>query len=268
MTAPDAMTNNGPGYAEHPAYRVDLEVSTRLVRVTFGNEEVARSDAALLVRETAHTPVYYFRQADVRMDLMALTDYSTHCPFKGDASYWTIQAGDKVAEDAVWSYRDPYDEVARLKDHVAFFWNKMDAWFEEDEEIYVHPRDPYKRIDAVPSKRKVEVIVDGVTVANSTSSHFLFETGLPTRYYLPRNAVKGVELIPSDTQSQCPYKGTASYYSVKVGEHVFEDLVWSYPDPIAECPKIKDLLCFFNEHVDAIYIDGELVRKVKTPWSR
>ena len=182
MTAADVVTNSGPGYAEHPGYRVDLKVSTRLVRVKFGNEEIARSEAALLVRETAHTPVYYFQQADVRMDHLTSTDHSTHCPFKGDASYWTIKSGDKVAKHAVWSYRDPYDEVAKLKNHVALFWNKMDAWFEENEEIFVHPRDPYKRVDALPSKRRVEVVVGGTTVAHSTDAYFLFETGLPTRY--------------------------------------------------------------------------------------
>lgn len=268
MTAAETTTNSGPGYARHPGYRIDFEASLRLVRVVFGGEEIARSEAARLMRETAHTPVYYFPQADVRMDLMNPTDHSTHCPFKGDASYWTIEVGDRIAENAVWSYRDPYDEAAGIKDYVAFYWNQMDAWFEEAEEIFVHPRDPYKRIDALPSTRKVEVVVAGVTVASSTDAYFLFETGLPTRYYLPRDAISGAELIASDTHTQCPYKGIASYYRVKVGDRVFDDLVWYYPEPIPECPKIKGRLCFFNEHVDGITVDGKLVPKVETPWSR
>ena len=255
------------GYAAHPDYRVDFEVSPRLVRVVFAGEEIARTTAALVVRETAHTPVYYFPQTDVRMDLMTRTDHSTHCPFKGDAAYWTLQVGDRVAENVVWSYPGPYDEVTGMKDYVAFYWSQMDGWFEEDEEIFVHPRDPYKRIDAIPSSRSVEVIVGGKTIAQSTNAHFLFETGLPTRYYLPRGDVDASWLTPSQTQTRCPYKGTASYYNVTVDDQVHEDLVWYYPEPIAECPKIKDLLCFFNEHVEAIKVDGEIVPNVKTPWS-
>ena len=267
MTQVEATAHSGPGYATHPGYRVDFEVSPRLVRVVFAGKEIARTTEALVVRETAHTPVYYFVQADVRMDLMTATDHSTHCPFKGDASYRTITVGERVAENAVWSYPDPYDEVIGLKDYVAFYWNEMDAWFEEGEEIFVHPRDPYKRIDAIPSTRTVEVVVGGETVARSTSAHFLFETGLPTRYYLPRSDVSVALLTPSQTQSRCPYKGVASYHNVSVADQTHDDLVWYYPDPIPECPKIKDLLCFFNEHVDAIYVDGEEVPKVKTPWS-
>ena len=268
MAAAQTTAGSGPGYARHPDYRVDVETSPRLVRVVFGGEDIARSEAALLMRETAHTPVYYFPPADVRMDLMRPTERSSHCPFKGDASYWTIAVADRVAENAVWSYRDPYDEVAAIKDHVAFYWDEMDAWFEEDEEIFVHPRDPYKRVDAVRSRRTVEVVVGGVAVARSTNALFLFETGLPTRYYLPREAIAGAELIASDTSTRCPYKGTAAYHHLKVGDRVFDDLVWHYPEPLAECGRIKGLLCFFNERVDAILVDGKPVAKVETRWSR
>ena len=267
MSQTQVSDHSGPGYPLHPGYSVDVEVSPRQVRVVFAGEEIVRTTGALLVHETAHVPVYYFPQADVRMDLMTRTDHSTHCPFKGDASYWTIAVGDQVSENAVWSYLDPYVEVSEIKDHVAFYWNKMDAWFEEDEEIFVHARDPYKRIDAVPSRREVKITVGGEIVAQSTNAHFLFETGLPTRYYLPRSDVRTDLLTAADTSTRCPYKGIAAYYDLTLGDQTYDDLVWTYPDPITECPKIKDLLCFFNERVDAIHVDGALVPNVKTPWS-
>ncbi len=143
----------------------------------------------------------------------------------------------------------------------------MDAWYEEEEEIFVHPRDPYKRVDVMQSSRHVRVVMAGETVAETRRYRLLFETGLPTRYYMPKEDVRADLLEPSSTTSRCPYKGLASYWSIKVGGKVFKDFVWTYPDPIPECPKIKDLLCFFNERVDAIYVDGELLAATKTHWS-
>ena len=119
----------------------------------------------------------------------------------------------------------------------------------------------------MPSRREVKITVAGEIVAQSTNAHFLFETGLPTRYYLPRSDVRTNLLTTADTSTRCPYKGIAAYYDLTLGDQTYDDLVWTYPDPIAECPKIKDLLCFFNERVDAIHVDGELVPNVKTPWS-
>ena len=159
-------------------------------------------------------------------------------------------------------------ETSEIKDYVAFYWNKVDHWYEEDEEIFVHARDPYKRIDAVSSHRSLRVMLGGETIAESTRAHFLFETGLPTRYYIPSEDVRTDLLVLSDTHTQCPYKGIASYWSAVVGDERFDDIVWSYPDPIPECPKIKDLLCFFNEHVDAIFVDDKELPSVVTPWNK
>ena len=156
----------------------------------------------------------------------------------------------------MWGYPDPFEEVAALADFVAFYWDRVDGWYEEDEEIFVHPRDPYKRVDVIHSSRPVQIIVGGETVAETRRARFLFETRLPTRYYIPPEDVRMDLLVPSEKTTACPYKGRARYYSVKIGDRVWEDLVWSYPEPIAECPKIKGYLCFFNEHVDEIRVDG------------
>jgi uncharacterized protein (DUF427 family) len=168
----------------------------------------------------------------------------------------------------VWGYPDPYDEVPALKDFVAFYWDRVDHWYEEDEEIFVHARDPYKRVDVVNSSRHVQVIVGGETVADTRRARFLFETRLPTRYYIPPEDVRADLLVPSNKSTACPYKGKARYHSVKIGDDVFTDIVWYYPEPIAECPKIKDRLCFFNEMVDAILIDGVEMPRPVTPWSK
>ena len=199
---------------------------------------------------------------------MVLTDHHTYCPYKGTASYWTIKVGDKVSENAIWGYQEPFEEVTAIKDFVAFYWDRVDAWYEEDEEIFVHPRDPYKRVDVVESARPVQVVVGGEVVAETRRARFLFETRLPTRYYIPPEDVRMDLLTPSDASSRCTYKGKAQYYSVKINGELFPDLVWSYPDPIPECPKIKGYLCFFNERVDEIRVGGVAVPRPLTPWSK
>jgi len=256
------------GFKTNPDYKVALERSPRRVRAVFNGATVADSTGAHLLFETRHLPVYYFPRGDVRMDLLAPTEHHTFCPYKGRAAYWTLRVGDKVSENAVWGYPDPYDEVPELADLVAFYWDRVDHWYEEDEEIFVHPRDPYKRVDAIASSRQVQVIVGGEVVAETRRARFLFETRLPTRYYIPAEDVRMDLLVPSDKATACPYKGKARYWSVKIGDQMFPDIVWSYPEPIAECPKIKDLLAFFNEQVDEIRVDGVPVPRPLTKWSK
>jgi uncharacterized protein (DUF427 family) len=257
-----------PGFKSNPDYRIAFERSPRRVRVKLSGETIADSTNAYLLLETRHLPVYYFPRADVRLDLMTPTDNHTFCPYKGTASYWTIKVGDRVAENAVWGYPEPFDEIAAINDFVAFYWDRVDAWYEEDEEIFVHPRDPYKRVDVLQSSRPVRVIVGGATVAETRRARFLFETRLPTRYYIPPEDVRMDLLAPSDKTTACPYKGRARYYSVKVGDTRFEDLVWCYPEPIPECAKIRGYLSFFNERVDAILVDGVSQPRPLTPWSK
>lgn len=245
---------------------VRTEPCPRRVRVFVAGVPVADSTRVLYVFEKGHLPVYYFPRSDVRFDLLEPTSTSTHCPRKGDAVYWTVVVGQERRVDAVWGYPEAFDQVAELRDHVAFYWDRVDAWFEEDDEVFKHPRDPYKRIDVLQSSRHVQVLVDGVTVADSVRPRLLFETGLPTRYYLPKLDVRMDLLRPSETHSVCPYKGTASYYDVVLPTGERRDLVWYYPTPIPEIPKIENLLCFFNEKVD-IVVDGVLQERPVSPWS-
>jgi uncharacterized protein (DUF427 family) len=256
------------GFKTNPEYKVLLEPSPRRVRVAFNGVTIADSTRAHLLFETRHLPVYYFPRGDVRMDLLVPTEHHTFCPYKGTASYWTIRVADRASENAVWGYPDPYDEVPMLADFLAFYWDRVDHWYEEDEEIFVHPRDPYKRVDAIASSRRVEIVLGGEIIADTRRACFLFETRLPTRYYIPPEDVRMDLLIPSDKTTACPYKGRARYWSARIGDRLFPDIVWSYPEPVAECPKIKGLLAFFNEHVDEVRVDGVAQQRPVTAWSK
>jgi uncharacterized protein (DUF427 family) len=243
-----------------------FEDSPRRVRVLFGGETVADSRRVKLMHEQGHLPVYYFPRSDVRMDLLEATDLTTHCPFKGEASYWSVRVGDRVAENAVWGYPEPLVSAPPLADYLAFYWRKMDHWYEEDEEVFVHPRDPYHRVDVLESSRHVKVSVNGEVVAETDHPKVLFETGLPPRYYIPQEDVREEALVPSDKETQCPYKGVASYYSVEADGRRAEDLVWYYPEPIPEAAKIRGHLAFFNERVD-LEVDGVEQERPQTQWS-
>jgi uncharacterized protein (DUF427 family) len=243
-----------------------FEDSPRRVRVVLGGETVADSRRVKLMHETRHLPVYYFPEEDVRMDLLEATDHTTTCPFKGEASHWSVRVGENVAENAVWSYPDPIESAPPIEGYLAFYWRKMDHWYEEDEEVFVHPRDPYHRVDVLESSRHVKVSVNGEVVAETDRPVVLFETGLPPRYYIPPEDVRKDVLVPSDRHTQCPYKGVASYHSVEVGGKTVENLIWHYPEPIAAAENIRGNLSFFNEKVD-LEVDGEAQERPQTQWS-
>jgi uncharacterized protein (DUF427 family) len=249
-----------------PGRALYLEPTPKRVRVIVGGETIADSRRAMMLQESGLQPVYYFPPEDVRSDVLEPSDRHTRCPKKGEASYYTIRAGENVVENGAWYYPDPLPDAPAIKDLIAFYWGRMDHWFEEDEEVFVHPRDPYHRIDLLQSDRHVRILLDGEELAESHRALALFESNLPPRWYLPREDVLA-ELEPTDTVTRCPYKGTASYWSVKLdGGEIAKDLVWAYEEPLAEVARIKGLLCFFNEKVD-IELDGELAECPETPWS-
>jgi uncharacterized protein (DUF427 family) len=245
---------------------VRVEPARRRVRTMLGGRTVADSTNALLLLEHGHLPVYYFPIEDVRAELLEPSQRTSTCPRKGEATYHSVRVGDRVARDAVWGYLEPIPECPDISGHVAFYWNKMDSWWEEDDEVFVHARDPYKRVDVLRSSRHVRVELDGRTVAESTRPLLLLETGLPERWYLPRADVRHDLLRPSDMVTHCPYKGRATYVSVDTGESLHADVAWSYLAPIPEQPKIEQAICFFNERVD-LFVDGEHQPRPQTPWS-
>jgi uncharacterized protein (DUF427 family) len=244
-----------------------LETSPRRVRALFGGVVIADSRRTALMLEPGRLPVYYFPPSDVRTDLLAPHPQGESSPLKGKATYWSIAVDGRAAEKVAWSYRDPPRGCPNIGGYFAFYWRQMDAWFEEDEEMFGHAKDPYKRIDVLNSSCHVEVVAAGKTVADTTHPTLLFETGLPVRYYIPKLDVRFQLLTPSKTQSTCAYKGTTSeYWQMEISPGQVKDVAWCYRAPSLECSKIANLVCFFNERVDAIYVDGEPIEKVETIW--
>lgn len=250
-----------------PAHVLYFEDSPRRVRAVVAGETVADSTSVKLLHETGLMPVYYFPVGDVRSDLLVSTTHTTNCPFKGDASYWTIRVGDVTRDNAAWGYPDPLPGAPPLAGHVAFQWDAIDEWWEEAERIHVHPRDPYHRCDVVASDRHVVVRVGGEVVADSRRPVMLFETSLPARFYLPEDDVRMDLLARTDTETSCPYKGTTTcYYTVEAGGQRLDDVAWVYDDPKPEVEGIAGLVAFHNEHVD-LEVDGQVWDRPTTKFS-
>ena len=235
--------------------RVRIETGTKRIRAYLGGVVVADTTTPLLVWERPQYPTYYFPIADVRSELLEPDGAVVRSPSRGDGRRFTVRAGGTVAEGA--AVRHETSPLEPLRDAIRFDWGAMDAWFEEDDEVFTHARDPYTRVDILASSRHVRVEIDGVPVAESTSPRLLFETGLRVRYYLPKPHVRMDLLTRTDTVSHCPYKGQAEWWSVRVGESVHEDIAWSYAAPLPESQKIAGLISFYDEKVD-LYVDGVL----------
>jgi uncharacterized protein (DUF427 family) len=267
-TGPFGQTPAGAFNFEVPRKKgvIYFEEFPRWIRSVFAGETIVDSRHPSLLHEQAHLPVYYFPKEEVRTDLLVPTDHSTHCPFKGDATYWSVKVGDRVAENAAWAYPDPIEGAPPIGNHIAFYWNKMDEWLEEDEPAIVHARDPYHRVDILDSSRHVKVTVNGELVAETRRARVLFETGLPPRWYFPAEDVRREVLVASDKQTGCAYKGFASYWSVRAGGEEEQDLVWFYPAPHRDAERIRGYLAFFNERID-LEVDGELQNRPQTQWS-
>lgn len=240
---------------EGPAHRLLWQPFPRRVRALLGSETVLDSTRAKLLHESNLLPQLYVPRADLSENLLEATEHRTHCPFKGDARYWSVRAGERLADNAVWSYPEPIGGAEWLTGHAAVYWSAMDAWFDEDEEVTGHIRDPYHRIDVRPTSRHVQISAAGQEIADSRRVLMLSETGLPNRYYLPLSDIRG-ELLPSATHTVCPYKGHASYRSLRTGDTVIEDAAWTYPEPLDDARRIAGHLCFLAEGIETL-VDGE-----------
>jgi uncharacterized protein (DUF427 family) len=241
-------------YASGAARLVMLPTAKR-VRVLVGAETVADSVRAILLLEKGHhAPVYYFPPDDVRRELLTPSETRTTCPWKGEASYWHVVLGERRIEDALWCYETPIEAAQPITGRYAFYWHKVDAFFEENEKLVGHVRSPFHRIDTRATTRLARVIVGGEVVAESRRAVLLFETGIRPRVYIPRQDVSLERLSPSATRSFCPYKGEASYWSVTAGGKRFDDVVWCYERPFPEALAVQGLLAFWDEKIDAVEI--------------
>jgi uncharacterized protein (DUF427 family) len=244
--------------------QVHIQTGAKRIRAYLGGAVVADTTSPLLVWERPYYPTYYFPIADVRSELLEPDGTVVRSPSRGDGRRFSVRAGGKLAQGA--AVRHETSPFEALRDAIRLEWDAMDAWFEEDEQVFTHPRDPYTRVDILASSRHVRIDVDGVTIAESTSPRLLFETGLPVRYYLPKPHVRMDLLAPTDTVSHCPYKGQAEWWSVRVGDSVHQDLAWSYRTTLPESQKIAGLVSFYDERVD-VYVDGVLQERPSTKFS-
>ena len=251
--------------------RVRVEPGQKRVRNFLAGQLVAETKNPLLVWEAPYYPTYYFPLEGVVAELVP--DGTTeHSPSRGEAEVFDVKVGlrgqdgretEAVAKRAARRFAS--SPIEQIRDAVKFEWDLMDEWMEEDEPVYTHARDPHTRVDILASSRHVQVVLDGVTVADSTRPHALFETGLPTRWYMPLTDVRMDLLVPSVTVSHCPYKGMATYWSIEVSGNHHDDFVWCYRTPLPESQKIAGLACFYNEKVD-LYLDEKLEERPKTKF--
>ncbi|QIY94165.1 DUF427 domain-containing protein [Streptomyces sp. S1D4-11] len=243
------------------------EPSERWVRGRKGEVTVVDSRHPVLVWEPeVPVPLYAFPREEVREDLLRPAKNPRTGTHTGSRVFYDLEVDGELLENAAWTF--PAEDLAG---HIAFEWfcrsgRGLDHWYEEEEEIFIHPRDPHKRVDALPSSRHVVIEIDGTVVADTRCPVLLFETGLPTRYYIPREDVRLGLFVPSGLSTGCPYKGTAEYWSWRGGGNIPANLVWSYPEPLPAVGAVKGLLAFYNEAVD-ITVDGERLERPVTPFT-
>jgi uncharacterized protein (DUF427 family) len=240
-----------------PAHRILFQPDPRRLRAFAGGRQVLDTTRAHLLHETGIRPVVYVPLDDIDPDVLERSDTTTFCPFKGDASYWSLRAGDgDVRADAVWAYEEPLPEASWLRGFAALYFDRVDRWMVEDENVDGgRLRDPYHRVDVHVSSRPVTVSAAGEVIARSERPTLLFETSMPVRAYVPRGDVLAGHLRPSDKRTSDPYIGDAIWWHVHAGGELFEDAAHSYELPRAEAMKIAGLVCFSGDGV-AVELGG------------
>ena len=253
------MSSTPQDYPPPAAARGRIEPVPRRVRGFLGEHVIFDTTAARYVWEVPYYPQYYIPLADVVPGVLRDDEHPQRVQF-GPSRMFSLVAGSRTVEAAARVFDDGDGVVAGL---VKFTWDAV-SWFEEDEPIYGHPRNPYARVDALRSHRRVTVALDGVTIADTGCPVLLFETGLPTRFYIDRTDVAFEHLERTATRTLCPYKGvTSGYWSVLTGETVHADLAWSYEAPLPAVAPIANLVAFYNEKVD-ITVDGVALARPQT----
>ncbi len=240
-----------------------VEPAPRRVRAVLAGRTLFDTTRARYVWERPSYPQYYIPLSDVDPSVL-IDEHQPKSDERGTSHRHALTVGGTSRPGAARVYRE--EAPQGLVDTVRFDWSAPDAWYEEDEQVFVHPRNPYTRVDAVRSSRVVRVELDGVVLAESPSPVLVFETGLPTRYYIPRVHVHLEHLVPTDTVTECPYKGTTSaYWSERMGD-VHSDVAWSYDFPTRQLLAIAGMVAFYNEKVDHV-VDGEQLERPTTDFS-
>ena len=252
------------GYPLSLAVTNQMAPVPRRIRAYVGGRVILDTTSAVYVWEWPKYPQYYIPIADIDASVLVDENHDQKLS-RGTARRHGLRVGDISRPGALRVYG--VDSIPGLNGMARLEWDAVDAWFEEDEQVFVHPRDPYTRVDALRSTRHVRVELDGVVLADTTSPVLVFETGLPTRFYINRTDVVFGHLEWSDTVSACPYKGTTSgYWTALIGERVYKDLAWTYAFPTRQLLPITGLIAFYNEKVDTI-VDGVLLERPVTHFA-
>ena len=241
-----------------------VEPVPRRIRATLQGSVVIDSSSALYVWEWPFYPQYYLPIADIDAGVLMDGGHEEHLR-RGTARRLGLRVGSEERPGVAHHYIA--SDLEGIVGTVRFEWEALDSWFEEDEEVFVHPRNPYSRVDALRSTRSVRVELEGVVLAESAAPVMVFETGLPTRYYLDRTAVRFDHLVPSPTVTRCPYKGTTSaYWSAEIGGTTHADVAWSYDFPTRQLTPVAGLVAFYDERVDT-FVDGVRNERPRTHFS-
>ena len=241
-----------------------VEPAPRRIRAVLGHRVVIDTTAALYVWESPFYPQYYIPMDDVDAGSLVDEQHEERLQ-RGTARRYGVRVDDIDRPGVAHRYTD--SAVEGISGKIRFDWSAFDSWYEEDEEVFVHPRNPYVRVDALRSTRSVTVELDGLELARSSSPVMVFETGLPTRYYLNRTEVRFELLVPSDTVTACPYKGrTSAYWSSRIGDRTVADIAWAYDFPTRQLQPITGLVAFYNEKADLV-LDGERLDRPTTHFS-
>jgi uncharacterized protein (DUF427 family) len=249
--APLAATPGDSNYSiESPAHRLFMLPVTRRIRAELNGETVLDTREARLLYETGIRARLYVPVADFRPGALVASEQTTYCPFKGTATYRTVQAGDRRSENAIWVYDEPNPETPWLKGYAGVYEERFDRWLDEDDEFVGALPDPFHRVDIRHTSRHIRVTGPGdVVLADSTAALLVSETSTPDRFYLPRADVK-VDLVPGERTWTCPYKGHASYWSAPGAP----DVAWSYETPIAESVPLAGYISFDGEGIDVVEV--------------
>lgn len=228
------------------------------VRAFSAGELVVDATQPLLVWEHPWYPQYFFEAADLEVEVVA-RGTGPRSKVLGPSEVFDVVVGNRVLPGAAQRY--PEAPVEAMRAALTLTWSAFDTWLEEDEVLHTHPRSPYVRIDTLPSSRHVRVVVAGEVVAESRRPIMLVETGVVPRYYLPRVDVRMDLLTPAETTSHCPYKGTASYWTVQTRGVTVADAAWGYVTPLPEAIRVAGLVAFWPEKSDdlEVYVDGQRV---------
>lgn len=237
-----------------------VEPVPRRVRAVLAGEVVLDTTRANYVWEWPYYPQYYIPVDDIASEFLVDEDQTQRLQF-GTARHHGLRVGQRAQLSACRIYG--VDAIEGVRGTARFEWGALDTWYEEDEQVFVHPRNPYVRVDALRSHRHVRIELDGTLLAESRSPVLVFETGLPTRYYLDRTDVAFAHLTPSPSRTACPYKGvTSAYWSARTGEGSHTDIAWAYDHPVGQLQPIAGMLAFYNEKVDIIVGGDRLPRPV------